>query len=159
TSSLAQLSPTRSRPSTTPTLHSRASPLVGGTALHRHLPVKVRAVPTRGDAKERILRGALQALALYGSRRFSMSLVADESGVSRATMYRYFPTKESLLDALTGHIGSEFRSFLAQEIRDARPDQDMVALVVATMHRYTVQTPVLTQLLGAEPLFVRSFYR
>ena len=87
-----------------------------------------------------------------------MSLVAEEAGVSRATLYRYFPTKETLLDGLTGHIGRDFRRFLDQELKNAPPGQNVVALVAETMRGYTVDTPVLTQLLGAEPLFVRSFY-
>lgn len=87
-----------------------------------------------------------------------MSLVSDEAGVSRATLYRYFPTKEALLDALTGHIGRDFRRFLANELSEAADGGNILALVVETMRRYTVGTPVLTQILGAEPLFVRSFY-
>jgi AcrR family transcriptional regulator len=110
------------------------------------------------DAKDRMLRGALAALARYGSRRFSMSLVAEEAGVSRATLYRYFPTKEELLDGLTGHIGRDFRRFLDEELRNASPDENVIAVVVEVMRRYTVDTPVLTQILAAEPLFVRSFY-
>jgi AcrR family transcriptional regulator len=112
----------------------------------------------REPTKDRILHGALEALARYGSRRFSMSLVAEQAAVSRATMYRYFPTKESLLDALTGHIGQDFRRFLQQKLSEKPDDDDVIALVVETMREYTVETPVLTQLLGAEPLFVRDFY-
>lgn len=111
------------------------------------------------DVKDRILQGGLAALARYGSRRFSMSLVAEEAGVSRATLYRYFPTKETLLAGLTGHIGRDFRRFLDDKLQNAAPEQNVIALVVETMREYTVNTPVLTQLLGAEPLFVQDFYK
>ncbi len=118
----------------------------------------VPSMTERERTKDRILHGALEALARYGARRFSMSLVAEEAAVSRATMYRYFPTKESLLDALTGHIGRDFRRFLQQKLAESSADDDVIALVVDTMRQYTIETPVLTQLLGAEPLFVRGFY-
>src|SRR4051794_41408991 len=56
----------------------------------------------RADAvasRERILRAAA---TLAGDRRASMTEIAAAAGVGRSTLYRHFPTRESLAAALTG---------------------------------------------------------
>jgi AcrR family transcriptional regulator len=53
----------------------------------------------------------------------SMIDIAVEAGVGRATLYRYFPTREHLLDALHGAAAEE----LASRIEDAGLDRVPVA--------------------------------
>jgi len=113
------------------------------------------------DMRERILNGALEAFAIYGARRFSVSAVSERAGISRGTLYRYFPTKEDLLDALTAHMARDFPRFLHQRVND--PDdpideEQRIQLVAQAMLDYVEQTPILSQLLTAEPTFVCTFY-
>ena len=49
--------------------------------------------------RERILEATLDVLARSGPRKLSLSDVAEAAGVSRPTLYRWFPSKEELLDA------------------------------------------------------------
>ncbi len=53
--------------------------------------------------RERILDATLEALARSGPRKVSMSEVAAIAEVSRPTLYRWFPSKEALLDAFSRH--------------------------------------------------------
>ena len=60
-------------------------------------------VPTRSDAiasRERILEAAA---ALAGDRRMSMVEVAAAAGVGRSTLYRHFPSRQALEQALRHH--------------------------------------------------------
>jgi AcrR family transcriptional regulator len=57
----------------------------------------------------RILRAALEQAELIGMRRSTMDDVARRSGVGRATLYRRFPTKTALNDAV---VLAEVRRFL-----------------------------------------------
>ena len=58
-------------------------------------------------ARERILRGVAELLERDGSDELTMPQVAEVSGVSLRTLYRYFPTREALLDAAGRWIGGE----------------------------------------------------
>jgi AcrR family transcriptional regulator len=53
-----------------------------------------------GDLADRILDAAQRLVFRTGARRMSLSDVATLSGVSRPTIYRYFTSKEELIDAL-----------------------------------------------------------
>src|SRR5215218_4302143 len=53
----------------------------------------------RVRVSEAIVEAAAGVLADLGPQA-SMSDVADAAGVARATLYRYFPTREALLEAL-----------------------------------------------------------
>ena len=51
----------------------------------------------RGEVETRILDAAEQVFAREGVRRTRMGHVAEAAGCSRATLYRYFATKEALV--------------------------------------------------------------
>ncbi len=53
-----------------------------------------------GDLADRILDATRRLLVTAGARKLSMSDVATLAGVSRPTIYRYFASKEDLIDAL-----------------------------------------------------------
>jgi AcrR family transcriptional regulator len=52
------------------------------------------------DPAERMLGAARKLVLQNGARRLSLTDVAALAGVSRPTVYRYFPSKEELIDAL-----------------------------------------------------------
>jgi AcrR family transcriptional regulator len=58
-------------------------------------------------ARERIMRGVAELLERDGSDDLTMPRVAEVSGVSLRTLYRYFPTREALLDTAGRWIGGE----------------------------------------------------
>jgi AcrR family transcriptional regulator len=54
----------------------------------------------RRDLAEHILTAARRLVVQHGARRLSLTDVATLAGVSRPTLYRYFPSKEDLFIAL-----------------------------------------------------------
>jgi AcrR family transcriptional regulator len=62
------------------------------------------------ETGERILEAAAGQAEDFGLRRFTMDDVARRVGVSRVTVYRYFPRKDRLVEAVLMH---ELRRFLA----------------------------------------------
>jgi AcrR family transcriptional regulator len=58
-------------------------------------------------ARERILQGVAELLERDDSTELTMPQVADAAGVSLRTVYRYFPTRDALLEAAGRWIGGE----------------------------------------------------
>lgn len=59
-----------------------------------------RSGSDQGDLADRILDAARRLVFRMGARKLSLSDVASLAGVSRPTIYRYFGSKEELIDAL-----------------------------------------------------------
>jgi AcrR family transcriptional regulator len=71
--------------------------------------------PDRADVGDRILDAARRLVVQTGARRLSLTEVATLAGVSRPSVYRYYQSKEELLDALGKQ---EYRRFNST-MRDA----------------------------------------
>lgn len=61
------------------------------------------------DTSERILNAAVSEAEEFGVRRFTIGDVAQRVGVSRVTVYKYFPGKDRLIEAV---LLREMRRFL-----------------------------------------------
>jgi len=63
--------------------------------------------------RERILSVALSLFAEKGYERVSLRQVAREVGLTPATLYHYFPSKEALLETLAEQIAQRFEEATA----------------------------------------------
>lgn len=79
----------------------------------------------------RILAAAGKAIEDHGAD-FSISDVARTVGVTRQTVYRYFPSTEALLVAAAVHAVDGFLDRLAAHLRGIHDPVDAVAEAVAT---------------------------
>ena len=59
------------------------------------------------STRKRILAATFVVLSRSGHRKLQLSEVAAEAGVSRPTLYRYFGSKQGLLDAFGLHIDTD----------------------------------------------------
>jgi AcrR family transcriptional regulator len=57
-----------------------------------------------GDTRETILLALTKVIATKGITEFSVQSVADEAGVAHRTVYRYFPSRETLLEGLAAYL-------------------------------------------------------
>jgi TetR/AcrR family transcriptional regulator, mexCD-oprJ operon repressor len=78
-----------------------------------------------------ILDGAAQIFAVHGEQA-SMNEVAEAAGVARATVYRYVPNRESLLEALARAAVSDVDARLASaRIDEVAPEEGIARAVRA----------------------------
>ncbi len=79
-----------------------------------------RAILDDEEARGRILDAAGRCIVHRGNTQFRMGEVADEAGVSRSTVYRYFPGRD---DVLLGLILARVDRALGESVRSlADPD-------------------------------------
>ena len=86
-------------------------------------------VADRPGLAERILDAAQQLVLQTGARKLSLTEVARLAGVARPTLYRYFVTKDELVDAL----GKRERARFATAMADAVSNESGVARVEAAI--------------------------
>ncbi len=63
-------------------------------------PVDAASLPSRPNAKERILEAALEVFSQKGFHSATTEDIAERAGVGKGTLYRYFETKEKLFAEL-----------------------------------------------------------
>jgi AcrR family transcriptional regulator len=122
---------------------STEAPLSGGEAAAQASP---RGRPRSEKAHKAILGAAAELLLSRGLSAVTMDAVAVRAGVSKATIYRWWPTKESLaLDAMytqwdtarphprdTGSLRSDLRALLRPWARlaSSRPYGRIIAALI-----------------------------
>jgi AcrR family transcriptional regulator len=108
--------------------------------------------PAKADTRTRILLGALRSVERLGMARTSLEDVAQTAGLSRATIYRYFPGGRD--EVVSETVNWEVQNFLTR-IVDAVAGLDGVEakLVEALLvgHRAIGDHLLLQQLLSTEP--------
>ena len=97
---------------------------------------------------EQILRAARQLFVEKGIERVSFSAVADSCGIARATLYKYFPDKESLLWAIHRQALRTFGNALLARA-EARP--------LTALERFSVYFEELARRFELDPDFLLFF--
>lgn len=94
--------------------------------------------------RKEICDAAIRVFHRQGYARASLSQVAAELGVDRATIYYYFSSKDELFDDITRAV-LEANSELAQQIASSAisPQRKLRELIVAMMMSYSKNYPLL----------------
>ena len=94
------------------------------------------------DSRTRILEATLEVLARSGPRKLALSDVAAEAGVSRPTLYRWFPSKELLLEAFGRHEQAKYDDGLAAAVAGVPASRRLDAIlrfIVEFQHGYSLR--------------------
>ena len=83
----------------------------------------------RAHQSESIAETALTILAEHGAPALTMAAVADAAGISRQTLYRYYPDIEAVLAGIAELATSHDDQFEARVLEHAAPGEQLDALV------------------------------
>ncbi|OBB03407.1 TetR family transcriptional regulator [Mycobacteriaceae bacterium 1482268.1] len=104
------------------------------------------------STRRRILDAAFVVLARSGAERLQLSDVAIQAGVSRPTVYRYFGSKEGLLEAFALYEQDNFDAGMASAVAGLQGAQRLEAalrFIVTFQSSYS-----LSRLVEVEPEYV-----
>jgi len=104
-----------------------------------------------GDLEGRVVAGLLACLARQGVRKTTLDDVAREAGCSRATLYRYFPSKQAVLDAAIRTERERVVAALLAAADDAPTLEDAVVALLHAMGTEVGQHPALRFVADFEP--------
>lgn len=107
--------------------------------------------------RTRILDGTASAIGRHGLRKLGMSDIAVAAGVSRGTLYRYFASRDELLEALFDHERHRFQSAVNDLLADVPAGIPRLEVHVRFVLEYLRGHPALPRLIETEPRYGLSF--
>ncbi len=90
------------------------------------------------DRRERILEGAERAFVRHGFHAATMQHVADELGMSAGNLYRYFPSKEAIVEGLCA-VDQASRAQAFAELMAGKGD--IMEAMCAALRRHCLDKP------------------
>jgi AcrR family transcriptional regulator len=111
-------------------------------------------VTERADVADRILDAAQLLVLQTGARKLSLTEVARLAGVARPTLYRYFASKDDLIDALGKREHSRFTAVMAAAVSD-KPESERLTAAIDVVATFLREQPP-RHLIDLEPGFVND---
>jgi AcrR family transcriptional regulator len=102
--------------------------------------------------RERILEATLACIGRYGIAKTTVEDAARASGLSRATIYRYFPGgKDQLVNEVIAWESGRFFGRLAEAVAGAADLAGLLEAALMFAHRSVADHEVLQKVLQTEP--------
>jgi AcrR family transcriptional regulator len=93
--------------------------------------LRIRPAPVSADV--RLLAIASEHLARLGPKRVTVVAVAAEAGMTHANVYRYFPSKDALLDAVVGRWLRDLEAELGRIADAPDPADDKIERLLTVL--------------------------
>jgi AcrR family transcriptional regulator len=103
------------------------------------------------EVTAKVVDGALRAIARFGLTKLTVDDVAREAGISRATLYRYFPGRGAVLAAVVQSETERLQRGLDDALADVTSLPEALAAVAGFGARAFVGHEALQHLLATEP--------
>jgi AcrR family transcriptional regulator len=103
------------------------------------------------EATARILRATLEQAELVGIRRITMPDVARRSGVGRATLYRRFPNKSALIEAMVLTVARGYLDGNRQARAQGETLEDRILFGTVFAIQFLRNNRLLRKLMRTEP--------
>ena len=111
----------------------------------------VEPIASTPEVTAKVVEGALRAVARFGLTKLTVDDVAREAGISRATLYRYFPGKSALLRAVLDSETSRLRQGLSAALAEVVSLSEALSAAAAYGAREFAAHEALQFLLAHEP--------
>lgn len=106
--------------------------------------------------KAEIIEAALRLAGKVGPDRLTTAAVASAVGLTQPGVFRHFPKKQGLWDAVADHIGTRMEAGWAESARCKGAPADRVRSLVAAQLRLIQSTPAIPAILFSRELHSRN---
>lgn len=123
-----------------------------------------RGRPRSNERIQRVLDAAVAQFLQTGFDRTSMDSVAQEAGVSKATLYSYYPSKDELFAAVVATLSDRVAAMAVNHDLDPSDPKDALIrlgtqfLLLMRDEQVVAQQRVLFNLAGTQEKVCRAFY-
>ncbi len=104
-------------------------------------------VDGQAEKKEQILEAALEAFADRGFHGTTVPAIAERAGVAAGTLYRYFESKEAIVNALYQHWKRTFAGALMVDFPAGAPPREQFRSLWERLCRFAEAHPLALQFL------------
>jgi len=111
---------------------------------------------TFSQTESRILTAALGLIGRRGVRRLGMQEIAEAAGVSRGTLYRYFPSKDHVLVAAADFDEQRFSTGVDEALASVTEPEQRISVFLAYAFEF-IRSHSARSLFESEPGFVLSY--
>ena len=118
---------------------------------------KVRSASAE-QSVNRILDATMEALSRQGLNSLSMTDVCRIAGVARGTLYRYFPSKDVLLESLGQRTRQETSAGISNAAASAANGKEALIGIISFLKDFAEESKARATL-EIEPLFFMNFLR
>ncbi len=106
----------------------------------------------RPSRKEQILQSLATILEQSPGGRITTALLAEHVGVSEAALYRHFPSKAKMFEALIEFIETTLFSRISQILNDEENTRVRLQLILSLILTFCERNPGITRILTGDPL-------
>jgi AcrR family transcriptional regulator len=94
---------------------------------------------TQQDTRTRILQEAERLFRHYGYGKTTIADIAHACGMSSANVYRFFPSKSALMEAICGRLIGDFETRLHAIVGMSAPASERLPLIFEALYQHTTE--------------------
>ncbi|NKY36842.1 TetR/AcrR family transcriptional regulator [Nocardia speluncae] len=114
-------------------------------------PILQRILSEAPADSVKVLDSALSAFLDFGIKRTSMGEIARRAGISPATLYRRFESKNDLVESVTVREAQRFVAEIDDRVRTVAGSEDQLVEIFVAFISAIAGNPLLSRLLRTEP--------
>jgi len=94
------------------------------------------------DKRTDVMRAALELIAAQGFHGAPMAEIAGKAGVASGTIYRYFESKDILINELYRELENKIFTFVQEGYPSRRPLREKFPYLIRQLFRYFIEYPL-----------------
>ena len=91
------------------------------------------------ETRARILTEAERLFRHYGYGKTTIADISEACGMSAANVYRFFPSKSALMEAICSRIIADMERRIVEIVRMDAPASRRLTLLIQEIHRHTME--------------------